>query len=66
MTVLWNDASLFQQHTGWLVIRVLVDEFTHDGKLKDGLFELVDAVFGGEQGVEVVCDAVPSLGQLQL
>ena len=44
---------------GWFVVGVLGDEFAHDGELKDGLFELVDAVFGGEQGVEVFGNALP-------
>ncbi len=43
----------------WLVRRWgLGDKFAHDGELEDGLFELVDAVFGGEQGVEVFGNAL--------
>lgn len=43
------------------VVWVLGDEVAHDGELEDGLFELVDAVFGGEQGVEVFGDTLPGL-----
>ena len=40
------------------------DEFAHDGELEDGLFELVDTAFGGEEGVEVGLDALPGFGKL--
>ena len=45
---------------------VLDHQLAHNGKLKDGLFELVYAGFGGEQGVEVVGDALPGLGKISL
>ena len=58
--------DFFQQYAGGFVVGVLGDEFAHDGELEDGLFELVDAVFGGEQGVEMVGDALPCFGKLIL
>ena len=43
---------------------ILLHQFPHDGELEDGLFELVDAGFGGEEDVEVGGDALPGLVEL--
>ena len=48
------------------VAGVLGGELAHDGELEDGLFELVDASFGGENGVEVAGDAHPGCAEFLL
>ena len=49
---------------GGFIHRILWNEFSCDGELEDGLFELVDAGFGGEEGVEVGLDPLPGDGEL--
>ena len=53
----------FEEFGGRSVVRVLRDEFAHNGELQDGLFELVDAPFGGEEGIEVFGDSCPGDGE---
>ncbi|MNP62316.1 hypothetical protein D3C76_1575830 [compost metagenome] len=48
-----------KQLTGRLIADVLRHQFAHHGQLQQGLFEGVDAGFGGEQGVEVFGQALP-------
>ena len=59
--------DFFQQYAGRFIVGVLSNtEFAHGAELKDGLFELVDALFGGEQGIEVVGHALPGFGKFLL
>ena len=53
-----------EQHSSRLILGVLRNELAHHGQLKDSLFELVDALFGGEEGVEMLGDALPAAIEL--
>ncbi|MCY1357916.1 hypothetical protein D9M69_444280 [compost metagenome] len=39
-------------------------QFAHHGQLQQGLLEGVDAGFGGEQGMEVLGQALPTRGKI--
>lgn len=62
----FSAAIFLRSSTGGFVLGILGDELAHHGELQDGLLELVNALFGGEEGVEVLGDALPAAGELRV